>query len=41
MTKADKTDINKKAMIIALEKSLGIVTPACKNVGISRDTHYR
>lgn len=34
------TDINKKAMIEALEKSLGIVTTACKMVGIHRDTHY-
>lgn len=31
----------KKAMIQALEKSLGIVTTAAKQVGISRDTHYR
>lgn len=28
-------------MIAALEKSLGIVTTACKNVGIDRRTHYR
>jgi hypothetical protein len=35
------SDINKKAMIEALEKSLGIVTTACKAVGISRETHYR
>jgi len=35
------SDINKKAMINALEKSLGIVTSACKAVGISRETHYR
>jgi hypothetical protein len=34
-------DINKKSMIEALEKSLGIVTSACKAVGISRETHYR
>lgn len=34
-------DINKKAMIEALEKSLGIVTTACRSVGISRETHYR
>lgn len=34
-------DITKKAMIEALEKSLGIVTSACKSVGISRETHYR
>jgi hypothetical protein len=36
-----KTDINKKAMLEALEKSLGIVTTACKTVGISRETHYQ
>jgi hypothetical protein len=36
-----QTDIQKKAMIVALEKSLGIVTTACRNVGIGRDTHYR
>lgn len=36
-----QTDIQKKAMITALEKSLGIVTTACRNVGIGRDTHYR
>jgi predicted site-specific integrase-resolvase len=36
-----KHDIHKKAMIEALEKSLGIVTTACKQVGISRETHYR
>ena len=34
------TDIQKRAMITALEKSLGIVTTACKSVGISRQTHY-
>ena len=34
------TDILKKGMIEALEKSLGIVTTACKSVGISRQTHY-
>lgn len=28
-------------MIEALERSLGVVTSACKNVGISRETHYR
>jgi len=33
-------DAQKKAMIQALEKSLGIVTSACKVVGISRQTHY-
>jgi|APGre2960657404_1045060.scaffolds.fasta_scaffold02812_6 hypothetical protein len=35
-----KTDITKKAMIEALEKSLGIVTTACKSVDIARQTHY-
>lgn len=33
-------DVQKKAMIQALEKSLGIVTKACKVVSISRQTHY-
>lgn len=28
-------------MIQALESSLGIVTGACKKVGIARQTHYR
>jgi hypothetical protein len=27
-------------MIEALEKSLGVVTSACKQVGIARQTHY-
>jgi hypothetical protein len=30
----------KKAMLEALEKSLGIVTTAAKSVGITRKTHY-
>lgn len=34
-------DIQKRAMIEALEKSLGIVTTACKTVGIARSTHYK
>ena len=33
-------DAQKKAMIQALERSLGIVSTACKTVGISRQTHY-
>jgi len=34
-------DITKKAMLDALEKSLGVVTAACKSVDIARETHYR
>jgi hypothetical protein len=30
----------KKSMLEALEKALGIVTQACKMVGIHRSTHY-
>jgi len=30
----------KKAMLVALEKSLGIVTTAAKTAGIDRSTHY-
>jgi len=33
-------DTQKKAMLEALEKSLGVVSTACKAVGISRQTHY-
>lgn len=36
-----ENDIKKKAMIVALEASLGIVSTACKQVDISRQTHYR
>jgi len=35
-----KTEDKKKEMLIALEKSLGVVTSACKAVGIDRTTHY-
>ena len=38
--KLTKVDIHKKAMIEALTKSLGVVTIACKEVGISRTLHY-
>jgi hypothetical protein len=37
---SDKTDIKKREVLEALEKSLGIVTTACKQVGINRDTYY-
>jgi len=40
MANSYKTDTKKKAMLAALEKSLGIVTLACSDVGISRETHY-
>lgn len=36
-----QTDTKKKAMIAALQQSLGVVTSACKTVGISRETHYK
>jgi hypothetical protein len=36
----DKTEQHKKAMLDALEKSLGVVTAACKTVGVGRTTHY-
>jgi hypothetical protein len=36
-----KSDTLKKAMIAAMEKSLGVVSSAAKAAGISRDTHYR
>lgn len=31
---------NKELLLAALERSLGIVTPACKEVGVSRNTFY-
>ena len=37
---SDKSD-NKKRLLIALEKSFGVVTDACKTAKISRDTFYR
>ena len=41
MSKETKSDTQKKAMLRALESSLGVVTTACKSVGIARQTHYR
>jgi len=38
--KANKIEQTKKALIEALEKSLGVVTTACKQVGIGRTTFY-
>jgi hypothetical protein len=40
MPKSTRTDMLKKQMIDALEKSLGVVTIACRNVGIHRSTFY-
>lgn len=37
----NKTDINKKNLLIALEKSLGVVTTACKSTNLSRSQHYK
>jgi hypothetical protein len=41
MPKRRKSDKQKEAMIAALEQTLGVVTGACKRVGITRNTHYR
>ena len=38
--KETRTDTKKRAMISALASSLGVVSTACKNVGITRQTHY-
>ena len=32
--------IKKKALLEALEKSLGVVTTACKSAGVGRSTYY-
>lgn len=40
MGKLTKLDMQKKQLLEALEKSLGIVTTACKEVDISRQTFY-
>ena len=31
----------KKALLISLEKNLGIVTPTCREIGISRNQFYK
>lgn len=41
MRTKENTKIRKQAMLDALEKSLGVVTQACKAVGIERKTHYK
>jgi hypothetical protein len=35
-----RPEIYKEKLLQALERSLGLVTPACKEVGISRKTFY-
>lgn len=40
MSKTDKIRHTKKSLINSLEKSMGVVTTACKNVGIHRSTFY-
>ncbi len=40
MPKPTNTDILKKQLVEALEKSLGVVTTAVKTVGIHRSTFY-
>jgi hypothetical protein len=37
----NRTRSQKEAMLDAMEKNLGIVTDSCRQIGISRDTHYR
>lgn len=38
--KLNKTEQHKKAVLLALEKSLGIVTQACKIAGVGRTQYY-
>ncbi len=40
MAKLNKTEQHKKAVLKALEKTLGIVTSACKKVGVGRTQFY-
>jgi len=40
MADFDKFDTQKKKLIEALEKTMGIVSAACKKVGIHRSTFY-
>ena len=41
MSRQNSTALKKKAMIEALEKTLGVVTTAAKMIGIERTTHYK
>lgn len=40
MAKVNKIQQHKKALLEALEKSLGVVTTACRTVGVDRGTFY-
>ena len=39
-TELQKTTLRKRAMIEALEKTMGVVSHACKIVGLDRGIHY-
>ena len=41
MKATQSNNIKKDLMIKALEKSLGVITSACKQVGINRSTHHK
>ena len=36
----NQTEHNKKAILQALEKTLGVVTSACRAIGLGRTTFY-
>lgn len=40
MARVNKIQQHKKALLEALEKSLGVVTTACRQVGVDRGTFY-
>lgn len=40
-SKTNKIQQTKKALLLALEQSLGVVTQACRQVGINRTTFYK
>jgi len=40
MSKSNKTQHNKKKLIEAMSKCLGVVTTACKLAGLNRSTYY-
>tara|TARA_E500000318_G_C3403838_1_gene150880 strand:- start:167 stop:535 length:369 start_codon:yes stop_codon:yes gene_type:complete len=41
MVSSEQTEHNKKKVLEALEKSFGVVTTACKAVGVSRTQFYQ